>query len=127
MLTPDEFRAIERNLFRAARHVLRDRADFPWHRDRTRTITADRPWSSQALAVDVFGTLQTLQHLDVVLDAWQPAIGIGASVPWQGHPRLVPGSTNQVVLAGSGVSQPSPTLLAWYGKPPAQGRIGFPL
>jgi hypothetical protein len=83
MLTDDELRAVESNIFPAARYVPRSRPDFPWHRDKVNGVTARSVNSSQALAIDVFGTLPTLQYVDPVVDAWSSILPFDGEGPWQ--------------------------------------------
>lgn len=83
MLQPDERAAIERNLFSGAHWVIRERADFPWHRDRGGKATAIDPISSQALALDVFGTIDRLGSRDAVLTHITQQLGIDEPGSWQ--------------------------------------------
>lgn len=83
---------VEANLFPAARHIL-DLEAFPWHRDRSKAATASRVHSSQALAVDLFGTLMTLAHPEPILTAWWESLGLRLSGPWKiGLEELIPKS-----------------------------------
>ncbi len=68
-LTTDEELAIRDNLFLEAASAILTQKDFPWHRDRTGDVTAKLIQSSQALAIDVFGTLQSLEGPTQVIDA----------------------------------------------------------
>jgi len=69
-LTESEIVAIERNLFPSAQAIVRNRPEFPWHRDRSGAVTASRVESSQALALDVFETIRGLDARDVIVAAW---------------------------------------------------------
>jgi len=82
MLSPQETRAIKANLFKAAHGIFEREPSFRWHKDRTGRITADRPRSSQALAVDLFETTRSLSASQVVLDAWMEHLGIPSTGSW---------------------------------------------
>src|SRR5437588_10277518 len=69
-LTAQEIAAIEGNLFPLVRPLVQEQPNFPWHRDRSGKLTAGRPISSQALAVDFFGTVDRLPSRDAIVDAW---------------------------------------------------------
>src|SRR5688572_31738786 len=73
-LTTSEIEAIEANLFPAARPIVRNWPHFPWHRDRAGAVTASLPASSQALAVDFFGTIDSLTSRDAIVGAWMADI-----------------------------------------------------
>jgi hypothetical protein len=60
-MTDEQRLAIERNLFEVARDLVRERANFPWHRDDSGQFTASCQKSSQALAIDVFHTVDRLR------------------------------------------------------------------
>ena len=53
-----DFEAIKKNLFPASHAAISDWNKFPWHRDRHGVIQTYKPASSQALAIDVFGTIK---------------------------------------------------------------------
>ena len=63
---PNEREAIERNLFPEARAAIRDWDAFPWHRDGRKVVTAGLVQSSQALAIDFFGTIAQLVCRDSI-------------------------------------------------------------
>lgn len=81
-MTGAEAARIEHNLFRGARWVLTERPAFPWHRDGAGAVTASRLQSSQALAVDLFGTVERLSSRDAIVDAWTDALGLPMCGPW---------------------------------------------
>lgn len=56
---------------------------FPWHRDSKGGVTAGRLQSSQALAVDVFGTLQALIDPSRGIDALMAKMGIPETGQWK--------------------------------------------
>jgi hypothetical protein len=91
-VTGAEAARIEPNLFKGARWVLTERPAFPWHRDRTGAVTASRAQSSQALALDVFGTIERLRSRDAIIDAWADTLDLPMSGPWSLETEhLVPG------------------------------------
>src|SRR5688572_11963130 len=51
-------RRIEQNLYPAARRAIPLSEEFPWHCDDAGIIQTHKPHSSQALSIDVFGTLK---------------------------------------------------------------------
>lgn len=63
-MTNDRILAIECNLFAAVRSLVRERVGFPWHRG------AHSRQSSQALAIDVFETVNRLPSRNRIVDAW---------------------------------------------------------
>lgn len=90
-LTEHEQAAIRENLFPEARHVVAALPSGAWHRDRSGQVTATREHSSQALALGVFGTLETLGSKDAIVQAWADAL----SLPPFGRTQFVP----EVVLS----------------------------
>jgi len=73
---------IQANLFDGAHRAIHDWAAFPWHSVRGE-IQAWKPHSSQALAIDVFGTIAAHADRDVVLDALAGHAGLPAGGPWK--------------------------------------------
>jgi hypothetical protein len=71
-MTNDQILAIERNLSPAVRGLVRERLGFPWHRG------AHRPQSSQAVAIDVFGTVDRLPSRNRIVGAWAELLGLPA-------------------------------------------------
>jgi hypothetical protein len=82
-LTLQEEQAVRANLFPEAAAVILTRADFLWHRDQAGVVTAKMAQSSQALAIDVFGTLQTLAAPSRIVDALVARWGLAVLGPWQ--------------------------------------------
>lgn len=82
--TREEWGAIEANLFPEAAAWVKTQPSFPWHRDRTKLITATRVHSSQALAIDCFGTLAGLSRPSLVVEAWAERWGL----PETGLPKV---------------------------------------
>ena len=69
-MTNDQILAIERNLFSAARGLVRKRVDFPWHQDAKGDFTASCRQSSQAVAIDLFETVNRLPSRNRIVSAW---------------------------------------------------------
>ena len=72
-MTNDQLLAIERNLFAGARELVHERADFPWHRG------ANSRKSSQALAIDLFGTVARLPSRNCIVAAWAELLRLPVS------------------------------------------------
>lgn len=73
---------VRQNLFPESAESALGRVDFPWHRDAFGAVTAMRPESSQALAIDVFGILFRLEAPSRVIDAWLAYCGLSLVGPW---------------------------------------------
>ena len=74
---------LERNLFPPAHQACEPWDTFPWHTGRGGAIDTHVPHSSQALAIDVFGTIKTSADCDAILDALATNLGVPASRPWE--------------------------------------------
>jgi hypothetical protein len=70
-------KAIEQNLFRTVKHWVLDAPAFPWHH------SASSPRSSQALAVDVFGTVKELITRHDIVAAWMDHVKVPSAGPWE--------------------------------------------
>lgn len=83
ILSPDVIDKIKANIFPAAHDAIGDWQTFPWHRQRTE-VTTSRWQSSQACAIDIFGTLKSSVQLerDRVLDALCGAWALAPGGPW---------------------------------------------
>ncbi|EJT01484.1 hypothetical protein [Rhizobium sp. CCGE 510] len=77
-----DLQAVRENLFPASCGAIEDWAAFPWHRDRTNRIQAYKAHSSQAIAIDVFGTLKMSTDRDRVFDAIAERVGVAPGGPW---------------------------------------------
>lgn len=77
-----DFEAVRENLYPASHGAIEDWEAFPWHRDRTNRIQAHKAHSSQAIAIDVFGTLKTSRDRDRILDAIAEHVGVASGGPW---------------------------------------------
>jgi hypothetical protein len=78
-----EFEVIKKNLFPASHAAIGDWDKFPWHRNRHGRIDTDKPHSSQALAIDVFGTIKASPERDRVLSALARQCGLPGDGPWE--------------------------------------------
>ena len=67
------------NIFPPARAAIADWGAFHWHPH------ASSPKSSQALAIDVFGTIQTAPARDAILAALARELGLSDQGPWSLH------------------------------------------
>jgi hypothetical protein len=74
--------AIRANLFPGARQAIQPWQDFPWHRGSDGTCQTLKPQSSQALAIDVFGTIAVSPERDLAMAAIARDLGLPAEGPW---------------------------------------------
>jgi len=86
-LTPAEIESAEENLFRSARGIVREKPEFPWHRDQFGAITASREESSQALAVSFFVTIESLRSCDAIFARWNKHFELEYAGPWKLYPE----------------------------------------
>ena len=75
-------RRVRDNLFPAAQDGI-DFARFPWHGSEAGGSDADQPHSSQALAIDLFGTLRGSAERDAVCNRLAATLGLPTSDRWQ--------------------------------------------
>lgn len=73
---------LERNIFRAAHQACEPWDQFPWHTGQNRKIDTHLEHASQALAIDVFGTIKMSPIRDVILDALAQSVGVPTGGPW---------------------------------------------
>ena len=73
---------LEHNIFPAAHQACEPWERFPWHKSKDGDIDTHVTHSSQALAIDVFGTIKTSSDRDVILDALAQNIGLPTGGPW---------------------------------------------
>ena len=59
---------IKRNIFYKAYPVVDVFPKAKWHKNRNKQIDADNKYSSQALAIDVFGTLRECKDKDIIIN-----------------------------------------------------------
>ena len=81
-LKSNEIEAVEANLFPRVRQLVRKAPVFPWHRDQAGLVTAGRRESSQALALDLFVTIDSLGSRDAILNAWMTALSLQSAAHW---------------------------------------------
>ncbi|WP_065377040.1 PGN_0703 family putative restriction endonuclease [Ensifer adhaerens] len=77
-----DFEAVRDNLYPASHGAIEDWRAFPWHRDRANRIQAHKAHSSQAIAIDVFGTLKMSTDRDRILDVIAERVGVAPGGPW---------------------------------------------
>jgi hypothetical protein len=75
------FDGIKANLFPASHAAIGDWKAFRWHRYKG-IIQTSKPNSSQALAIDVFGTIKVSPEKDRILGALAQKCGIPGDGPW---------------------------------------------
>lgn len=73
---------VKANLFHRSHAAIDDWSKFPWHRDRKGAIQTHKMESSQALAIDVFGTIKVSEEKDRVLGALAIQCGVPDDGPW---------------------------------------------
>ena len=101
---------IEHNIFPAAHQACEPWERFPWHAGRGGAIDTHVAHSSQALVIDVFGTLKTSSDRDVILDALAPTLGVPAGGPWD--------VTLEWVARPSLLNEPRPMQVDVYAENP---------
>ncbi|MDK1494089.1 hypothetical protein QN219_29355 [Sinorhizobium sp. 7-81] len=77
-----DFHSVRENLFPASHGAIEDWETFPWHRDRANKIQAHKAHSSQAIAIDVFGTIKISTDRDRIFDAIAERVGVASGGPW---------------------------------------------
>jgi hypothetical protein len=87
-LNSNEIETVEANLFPHARQLVRKAPVFPWHRDQAGLVTAGRRESSQALALDLFVTIDSLGSRDAILNAWMTALSLQSGAHWSIEPEV---------------------------------------
>jgi hypothetical protein len=81
-ISPEKLAALRGNIFAAAHAAIADWHVFPWHRDMRGHVQADKPHSSQALAIDVFGAIGASNARDAILDTLAIEAGLPPGGPW---------------------------------------------
>jgi hypothetical protein len=76
-----ELEAIKANLFPASHAAICDWDHFPWHRHRG-VIQTHKLHSSQALAIDVFGTIKVSAERDRIFSALARKCDVPEEGPW---------------------------------------------
>ncbi|TAU37240.1 hypothetical protein ELI44_35450 [Rhizobium ruizarguesonis] len=77
-----DFQPVRENLFPASHGAIEGWEAFPWHRDQTNRIQAHKAHSSQAIAIDVFGTVKMSTDRDRIFDAIAARVGVAPGGPW---------------------------------------------
>ncbi|MGV7227819.1 MAG: PGN_0703 family putative restriction endonuclease [Nitrospirales bacterium] len=95
---------LERNIFPAAHQACEPWEKFPWH------TWAHVAHSSQALAIDVFGSIKTSANRDTILDALAQTIGLPTGGPWD--------VTLEWAARPTLLNEPHPTQVDVYAESP---------
>jgi hypothetical protein len=77
------FEGIKANLFPGSHGAIPDWNTFPWHRDKRGAIQTHKVQSSQALAIDVFGTIKVSRHKDRIVGALAERSGVATDGDWR--------------------------------------------
>ena len=96
---------LERNIFPAAHQACEPWEKFSWH------TSAHVAHSSQALAIDVFGTIKTSASRDIIVDALAQTLGLPSGGPWD--------ITLEWSARASLLNEPSPTQVDVYVESPS--------
>lgn len=85
IVSEEKLAAIRQNLFPSAHAAIADWHAFDWHRDQQYEPQADKVQSSQALAIDVFGTIAAApaSARDAILDVLAARAGLEPGGPWR--------------------------------------------
>jgi hypothetical protein len=73
---------VRQNIFTAAHTAIGDWPSFPWHVDQAGRIQAWKSHSSQALAIDVFGTLRHSTGRDAIVGELARRVRLPPEGPW---------------------------------------------
>jgi hypothetical protein len=82
VMSEAELERIKRNIFVSAQSAITDWEKFPWHRNKKEIDTYQKN-SSQALAIDLFGTLSTSVDRDTILNNLASKLNLPASDTWE--------------------------------------------
>lgn len=82
-LSAGRWQSIEANLFPAARPAVEPWQTFRWHSAAGNVCDTYKEHSSQALAIDVLGTLKVSPDRDMILDHLAAQWGLPAGGPWE--------------------------------------------
>jgi hypothetical protein len=82
-MTDDQLRKLKANIFPAAWDAVEPVDSFPWHLYRDKGCDSWKPHSSQALAIDVFGTVKQSANRDALMDAVAKSLGLETGTPWE--------------------------------------------
>ena len=95
---------LERNIFPAAHQACEPWEKFAWQ------TKAHLAHSSQALAIDVFGTIKISENRDAMMDALAQTMGLPTGGPWE--------MTLEWAARSSLLNEPSPTQVDVYAESP---------
>lgn len=86
-MDPETRQRVEKNLFEGARKAVEPWDEFKWHLNRSGICDTGQPNSSQALAIDVFGTLKTAtqEERDAVFGELCTRLRLTGLGPWDVH------------------------------------------
>lgn len=101
---------IEHNIFPSAHQACEPWETFPWHVGRGGAIDTHVTHSSQALAIDIFGTIKTSSDRDVIFNALATTLGVPTGSPWN--------ITLEWVARPSLLNEPRPTQVDVYAESP---------
>jgi hypothetical protein len=101
---------LEQNIFPAAHQACEPWGKFPWHAGREGAIDTHVAHSSQALAIDVFGTIKNSEDRDTILDVLAKTMGLPTGGPWT--------LTLEWSARASLFNEPSPTQVDVYAESP---------
>ena len=93
-MRPDHIEEIKHNLFHGSHGAVRDWDAFPWHQGGG-VIHTTKPHSSQALAIDFFGTVMCSADRTELLNAIADSLGLPSSktrdlaLEWQDPANLL--------------------------------------
>jgi len=73
------------NLFSASHEAIENWNIFPWHKGSGGITDTYKPHSSQALAIDVFGTLKQHSSCNRILNSLVADLGVPTSNSWKVH------------------------------------------
>lgn len=79
----DSFENVRRNLWTKSHGAIGDWQTFPWHKDLRGEIQTSKIQSSQALAIDVFGTIKMHKDRDKIMGALAKKCDLPDDGPWQ--------------------------------------------
>lgn len=82
-MTDDQLKKLKANILPAAWNAVEPIDAFPWHLDRHGVCDTQKPHSSQALAIDVFGTVKLSANSDALMDAVAKSLDLETGAPWE--------------------------------------------
>jgi len=82
-MTKDLREKLKANIFPAAHAAVELVDGFPWHTDSNNICDSWKKHSSQALAIDVFGTIKQSPLRDMLMDAIASKLGLPSGGPWE--------------------------------------------